>query len=109
MKTNKIKIRYIIAAAALFLAAATPTIDAKAQWDVAQNATSGEVFEKSSPAINSGGTIKTPFSETPPPSYALPPGAGDSQKEIPIQGGLWALIGLAISYGIFRRERRITN
>ena len=72
MKTNKTK--YMIAAAALFLAAAMSTIEAKAQLDFAQNTTSGEVFEKSATTSSSNSsTTRAPFANTAPPSYAPPP------------------------------------
>ena len=99
----------MIAAAALFLAAATPTIETKAQWDNVQSTASNEIFEKSSTASNSS-NAREPFAQIQaPPSYAPPTGeVGDGQK-LPIHGGFWILIGLAVSYGIARREKRITE
>ena len=95
----------MIAATALFLAAATPTIDAKAQWDNAQNTTSGEVFGKS-PTTLSSSSAREPFAQIQaPPSYVAPPGEGDGQK-LPIDGSLWILAGLGIAYGFVCRKRK---
>ena len=107
MKQNKIK--YMIAAAALILAAAIQTGEVKAQWAVAQNTTNNESLEKSLIPLDNSGE-RAPFAETLPPSYAPPGTGGNSQKEqeddAPVVGGFMILTGLVMAYGISRRKRR---
>ena len=96
MKLNKTK--YLIAIAVLFLATAAHT-DVKAQWD-AQSTPEYETLGKT--AVPKNGE-REPFSDG--PSYAPPPGGDDSQKEIPVPGGLWILAGLAVVYSLIQRSR----
>ena len=99
MKLNITK--YIIAAAILFLAAATP-IEAKAQY--AQTTENAE-WKTEPPKMSNPGAERAPFTDiTHPPAYAPPPEGGDGQK-LPIRGGLWVLIGLTVAYGIVYRKR----
>ena len=97
------KTKYMIIAVALLLSA-VPAIDAKAQWDVAQN-TGNETFENHS-AILSGNGTRAPFAklQTPPPSYAPPPGESGNGQKLPINEGFWILTGAAVIYGIVRRR-----
>ena len=100
--------KYVIAFAVVFLATDI-TIEAKLPWDNnVQNADGGiewvaEPSKKSNPV---GG--RAPFTDLhpPPPSYAQPPGGGDGQK-LPVPGGLWILIGMAMTYGVVcRRDKK---
>ena len=103
------KTKYIIAAAALFLAVATSTIDVKAQWDSQHTVTDGTLEQPVVPLDNTG--ERDPFSNQVPPSYVPPPGyngEGDGQK-LPPPDGFWMLIGLAIAYGLVCRKRKNTQ
>ena len=46
-----------------------------------------------------------PFASDPSGPLRAKPGDGTGQKEeVPVQSGLWAMIGLAMAYGVFRRK-----
>jgi len=96
--------KFMIAAVAIFLLTAAPT-GAKAQF--AQNTNGGAEWTAEPPKMSNSGSVRSPFAEdVRPPSYAPPPGGGDGQK-LPVHGGFWLMIGLAISYGIVRRNHKV--
>ena len=95
----KLNITKYIIAAAIFLAAATP-VATKAQY---AQTTENTEWEAKPPRISNPGNERTPFTDSRPPAYAPPPEGGDGQK-LPIHGGLWVLIGLAVAYGVVYRK-----
>ena len=99
MKLN-IKIKNKIVAATLFLIATT-SVETKAQWS---DRYTGWAAEPPRMPMNYG--ERAPFAtESMPPLHAPPPGGGDGQK-LPVNGGFWILIGLALTHSFIRRKHK---
>jgi len=101
---HNIKIRNTIAVvtALVILVAAVP-IDVKSQVQEPGSGNAEWVVEP--PKAPNSSASRSPFESK--PNFAPPPGGGDANKEFtPIHSGFWILTGLAMVYGIVRRNQR---
>ena len=105
MKFDRTYMTRKVLAALLFSFVFAQTIDAGMQFDNTPTTESiGWQTESPESKPNQSDNFMIPFAENRTPLYAPPPGGGDGQK-LPVSGGVWLLLGLALAYGIIIRRK----